>query len=145
MPPLILSTNLIKWKSKIDYPQDSIWYRFDWEPEVIATALCSTANGESHKVLYTHSKKLWNNPRDISHPGNCASVLKSHNHHPEQHQIQQNKNQTSWTHLHSSFELINTRNKNIKTQIHPACSFCLATPGTKRKTHHQIDKPNTCD
>ena len=29
------------------YSYDSIWDRFDWEPTVITTALCATANGES--------------------------------------------------------------------------------------------------
>ena len=29
----------------------------------------------------------WDNPGDISLPGNCASVIKSHTHHSEQHQL----------------------------------------------------------
>ena len=53
MPPLILSPNLIKRESKIGYPLNSIWDRLDLEPAVITTTLCSTANGESLKVLYT--------------------------------------------------------------------------------------------
>ena len=32
------------------------------------------------------SIKSWNNPREITLPGNCASIIKSHTHHSEQHQ-----------------------------------------------------------
>ena len=45
-------------KSKIGYPWDSIWDHLDWEPAVITTTLCSTANGKSLRVLYTHPKSL---------------------------------------------------------------------------------------
>ena len=41
----------------------------------------------------------------------------------------------SWTHLPSSFCLINTRNKKIKSQIHPVLLYSSATPRTKRRTH----------
>ena len=54
MPPLVLNTNLIKRESKTGYPQTSIWDRFDLEPAVITNTLCSTTNGESHKVIHTH-------------------------------------------------------------------------------------------
>ena len=48
-----------------------------------------------------------------------------------------------WTHLPSSFHMIKTR--KIKLQIHPACSFCSATPGKKKKKLiSQVDKVNTC-
>ena len=45
----------------------------------------------------------------------------------------------SWTHLSSSFNLINTRNKKINPSIHPAFSLLLATPETKltRVTNNQ--------
>ena len=36
-------------------PIDSIWNCLDWEFAVITNTLCSTANGESLKVLYTPS------------------------------------------------------------------------------------------
>ena len=126
------------------------------------------------------SIKPWNNPGNISLPWNCASILKSHTNHPEQHQPpiepkpttirliiykhthththththiltklhhlthgrSQGKLSNPWgskrksrTHLPSSFFLIKTRKTKIKLQIDPACSFYLATPGTKRKTH----------
>ena len=53
MPPLILNTNFIKQESKIGYLQDSIW-DLNWKLTLITTTLCSTANGESLKVLYAH-------------------------------------------------------------------------------------------
>ena len=57
--PLILNTNLIKPGSKIGYPYDSIWDCLDWEPIVIITTLCTTANEES--LIYP-SIKSWINP-----------------------------------------------------------------------------------
>ena len=42
---------------------------------------------------------------------------------------------TSWTHLPFSFHLINTRNKKMKPQVHPASLFRSATTGTKTRTH----------
>ena len=51
---LILNTKLIKRESKIGYSQDSIWDHLEWELGKITTAQCSTTNGESIKVLYTH-------------------------------------------------------------------------------------------
>ena len=58
VPPLIPNTYFIKQESKIGYPLDSIWYCLDWEPAVITTTLCSTTNGESLKVLYSHPISL---------------------------------------------------------------------------------------
>ena len=57
MPPLILNTNLIKQESKIGYHriQFGIQFRIDWELAVITTTLCLTDNGESLKILYTHT------------------------------------------------------------------------------------------
>ena len=58
IPPPIRNSNFIKRESKICYPYDSIWDRLDWELALITTTLCSTANGESLKVLYTHPLSL---------------------------------------------------------------------------------------
>ena len=82
--PMILNTNVIKQELKIGYPYDSIWDCLDWEPAIISTTLCSAANGES--LIYP-SIKSWSNTGDISLPLNSAIVLKSHTHHPEQHQF----------------------------------------------------------
>ena len=55
MLPLILNTNLMKQKSKIGDRKYTIWDRLDWEPPAVITAtLCSSANGKSLQVLYTH-------------------------------------------------------------------------------------------
>ena len=40
----------------------------------------------------------------------------------------------SWTHLPSTFDLINTRNKKIKPQIYSQCSFYSAAPITKKNS-----------
>ena len=40
-----------------------------------------------------------------------------------------------WTHLPFLFHLNNTRNKNVKPQVHPASLFRSVTPGTIRITH----------
>ena len=87
MLPLILNTNLIKRKSKIRYPYDTIWDRLNWEPAVIV--VCSSTNWKS---LQYASIKFWNDPGKISLPWNCASILKSRIHQPEQYQslIKQN-------------------------------------------------------
>ena len=58
MLPLILNTNLIKRKSKIGCPQDTIWDGHDQEPAAITATLCSSAKGRSLQVLYTHPKSL---------------------------------------------------------------------------------------
>ena len=111
----------------------------------------------------------WNNPGDISLPGNCASVIKSHTHHSDQlpkkqkpitidlivykHFIYTLISATSLvfclsgssqtlgvTHFPFSFHLINPRNKKIKPYIHPAFLFRSATPGIKRGTHLSDDQ-----
>ena len=46
---------------------------------------CSTNNGGVSKHFIYQSIQSWDKPGGVSLPGNCASVLKSHSHHPEWH------------------------------------------------------------
>ena len=54
---MILNTNLIKQKSKIGYPKDSIRDILIGNPQAYRYTIFNT-NGESLKVLYTHPKSL---------------------------------------------------------------------------------------
>ena len=58
MLSLILNTNLIKRKSKTDYPQDTTWDHLEWVPAVITATLCPSTDGKSLQVLYTHPQSF---------------------------------------------------------------------------------------
>ena len=110
MLPLILNTNLLKRKSKIGYPQDTIWDRLYWEPAVITATLCQSANGKSSGFIYP-SIKSWNNAGNISLPGRCvlkvpvfsnSTHITQSNINPQQNKTnhhQLNHPQTLYTHL----------------------------------------------
>ena len=52
------------------------WLLMGFNLALKTITLCSTTNGKSLKALYTHPPIYWDNPGDISLPGNCASVIK---------------------------------------------------------------------
>ena len=161
MPSLILNIHFIKWESKIAHPLDSVWDDFDWEPPVITTTLCSTANVKSLTYI---SIKSCNYPRDISLPWNCASVFNSrvastrieqkptttglfiykHSTHTKLRHLGRGRSEEklsnswgnkrkSWNHLPSSFHLINTKNKKGKTLDSPSVLISFIYTRNKKK------------
>ena len=132
-------SNLIKWKSKIDYSQDSIWDHFGCEPAVITTTLCSTATGESLKVLYTHpyslggiilekfkfpeTVQLFLNPTPITHSSINPNRTKTNHHWPN----------NLHTHTHTRARAhTHTRTLNYATSLAVGLRGSSQTPGVAK-------------